>query len=327
MYERVASAARRRTNRKKPEMKPESIPNSEDQSENFTPQLTEDGSFTFFSNQFGEMFHSRYGAKQEAELKFVEPCQLREKAKERNSIALLDICYGLGYNSAAALEVIWQVNPHCRVEWVGLELEPLVPQQAIAHHLLDPWLPPIPELLQELAISTRVQTPKLDARLLWGDARMTLERLYRSGFQADAIFLDPFSPPKCPQLWTVEFLALAAGCLKPTGRLATYSCAASVRTALRLAGLHLGATPAVGRRSPGTIASFTSEGLTPLSLKEQESLQTRAAVPYRDPQLQSSQQEILQSRHHEQQFSHLEPTAAWKKRWLKKKQKAEDSGD
>jgi tRNA U34 5-methylaminomethyl-2-thiouridine-forming methyltransferase MnmC len=292
---------------------------AEDETKNFTPQLTGDGSFTFFSPEFGETFHSHYGAKQEAELKFVESCQLKEKAKERDSICLLDICYGLGYNSAAALEAIWQVNPHCQVEWVGLELDPRVPRQAIAHHLLERWLPPIPQLLQELAISRRVQTPQLSAQLLLGDARVTLEQLYASGFQADAIFLDPFSPPKCPQLWTVEFLTLAAGCLKPTGRLATYSCAACVRTALQLAGLQLGSTPGVGRRSPGTIASFTSEGLTPLSQKEQESLQTRSAVPYRDPQLQSSRSEILRDRHNEQLTCHLEPTTAWKKRWLKKK--------
>jgi tRNA U34 5-methylaminomethyl-2-thiouridine-forming methyltransferase MnmC len=102
----------------------------------FTPQLTADGSFTFFSTEMGEAFHSVQGAKEEAQLKFVQPCQLAQKA-QKPVLHLLDVCYGLGYNTAAALEVIWANNPSCRVELVALELDPGVPRAAIAHHLLQ----------------------------------------------------------------------------------------------------------------------------------------------------------------------------------------------
>ena len=103
----------------------------------FTPQLTDDGSFTFFSEEFGEAFHSHSGAKQEAQQKFVEPCQLAEKAKQDNYLQILDICCGLGYNSAAALTTIWTANPSCAVKWIGLELDSTVFRQAVAHHLLE----------------------------------------------------------------------------------------------------------------------------------------------------------------------------------------------
>ncbi len=49
--------------------------------EQFTPQHTGDGSYTFYSTEFGESFHSQFGAKQEAELKFVEPLNLRQRAR------------------------------------------------------------------------------------------------------------------------------------------------------------------------------------------------------------------------------------------------------
>lgn len=279
----------------------------------FTPQLTEDGSFTFFSAKFGEMFHSRYGAKQEAECKFVEPTELRHKAL-KPSLKLLDVCYGLGYNTAAALETIWTVNPDCCVEWIGLELDPSVAKNAIAHHLLDTWTPPIREILTDLATAYQVQTNRLNAKLLIGDARITIGQVYQSGFQADAIFLDPFSPPSCPQLWTVEFLGLVAKCLKRDGKLATYSCSAAVRTALMAAMLQIGATAPVGRRSPGTVASYTND-LPPLSLQEQEHLHTKAAIPYRDPSLCDASNAIVQRRQIEQQTSSLEPTSRWKHRW------------
>ncbi len=71
----------------------------------WVPQLTEDGSFTFFSEEFGEAFHSRYGAKREAFQKFAQATDLVETAQQDN-LFLLDVCYGLGYNTAAALEMI-----------------------------------------------------------------------------------------------------------------------------------------------------------------------------------------------------------------------------
>jgi tRNA U34 5-methylaminomethyl-2-thiouridine-forming methyltransferase MnmC len=289
----------------------------------FTPQLTADGSFTFFSEEFGESFHSIQGAKEEALLKFVEPCQLAQKAQQP-VLRLLDVCYGLGYNTAAALEIIWANNPSCRVELVALELDPAVPKAAIpllrtaslnAHGFFNGTLEPIPQLLEVLATSLQVQTDRFHAQLLLGDARATIQQLRQSNFQADAIFLDPFSPPHCPQLWTVEFIQQLASCCATTGRIATYSCAASVRSGLIAAGLKIGPTLQVGGRQPGTVASFTDANLPVLSRRSQEHLQTRAAVPYRDPHLCDSAQDILLRRKIEQQESSLEPTSRWHKRW------------
>ena len=284
----------------------------------FTPQLTNDGSFTFFSQEFGEAFHSIYGAKEEARLKFIEPCQIAEKA-QKPVLHLLDVCYGLGYNTAAALEVIWTKNPHCYVELIALELDPVVPTEAIAHNLLSNYTQPIPQLLELLTTSFQVQTDLLNAKLYLGDARTTIKRLNQSNFVADAIFLDPFSPPRCPQLWTVEFLQQLASCCAAEGRLATYSCAASVRSALIAAGFKIGRTLQVGGRLPGTVASFNDLDLLRLSKRSQEHLQTRAAVVYRDPQLNDSKDAILQLRKIEQEGSSLEASSRWQKRWAKLK--------
>ncbi|MFM7382645.1 MAG: tRNA (5-methylaminomethyl-2-thiouridine)(34)-methyltransferase MnmD [Microcystaceae cyanobacterium] len=281
-----------------------------------TPTLTKDGSFTFFSETFQETFHSQSGAKEEAERKFVEPCRLTERAKSQGSLTLLDVCFGLGYNSAAALTAIWAVNPQCHVTLMALELDPLIPQTAIAQGLWQGWPDSVIEPLALLSHRGEVQSEYLQARLYLGDARQTLPRVQQTGFLASAIFLDPFSPPKCPQLWTVEFLQLVSACLAPAGWLATYSCAATVRTALLLAGLQVGPSPQVGRRSPGTLANWTGEGLEPLSLREQEHLQTKAAIPYRDPTLTGDRPEILARRQQEQAESELEATHQWKKRWF-----------
>lgn len=283
----------------------------------FQPQPTADGSFTFFSQEMGESFHSIQGAKTEALLKFVQPCQLVEKAQQP-VVRLLDICYGLGYNTATALETIWASNPSCRVELVALELDPAVPRAAIAYNLLKDWTPPIPELLGVLATSLKINSNHFQAELLLGDARSTIQQLCQAQFIADAIFLDPFSPPRCPQLWTVEFLQQVVKCCATTGRLATYSCAAAVRSAMITVGLKIGCTLAVGGRQPGTVASLNGSELPPLSWRSLEHLQTRAAVPYRDPQLCDLAPIIWQRRQIEQQASSLEPTSRWQKRWSSK---------
>lgn len=287
----------------------------DESSHHFTPQITADGSQTFFSEEFGELFHSHYGAKQEAELKFVQPTQLTLKAQQ-SVISVLDICYGLGYNTAAAIAAIWQVNPNCVIEWIGLESNVTVPKAAIEQNILDNFPRSVQQILTPLAIDLNLRTENFQGQLLIGDARQTIQQVRQSKFCADAIFLDPFSPPNCPQLWTVEFLGWVATCLKPSGYLATYSCSAAVRTALMEAGLHIGSTSPVGRKSPGTVASFSAVDLPPLSPQEREHLQTRAAIPYRDPSLTDTTEIILQRRQQEQQTSSLEPTSRWKKRWI-----------
>lgn len=276
---------------------------------------TADGSMTLFSEDFGEWFHSRQGAYAEAYATYVDATDLARLALAP-TLTLLDVCYGLGYNTAAALETILRVNPGCRVRLVGLELDPRVPRQAVESGLINGWSPVVQAVLQDLAATGRAQRPWLEATLLWGDARQHIQALDKREFQTDVIFFDPFSPPHCPELWTVEFMQQVAACLHDKGKLVTYSCAAAVRTALQLAGLSIGPVNAAGRRWPGTLAQVEARGLAPLSQQEQEHLLTRAAVPYRDPTLRDSADTIRQRRQQEQAISKLVPTSRWRKRWL-----------
>lgn len=293
------------------------IPNmlQPDPSEIDPPQIVEtgDGSLTFYSEEFGQTYHNRSGARQEALEKFVRPCLLDPRPRHQPQIRILDVCFGLGYNSGVALETLAQIAPESTLEIIGLERSPEVPRQAWAEgirfgrdgadHLS--WL----TLLQ----IGQIDTPRWRGRLLWGDARHTLDQVPHQW--ADAVFFDPFSPSACPELWTVEFLTQAGYRMTPEARLATYSCSAAIRSALIAAGLSIGSTPAVGRPWPGTVASWSPRDLPPLSPSEQEHLATRAAVPFRDPTLSTPRQQIRYMRQQEQQRSDLEPTSAWKRRW------------
>ncbi len=88
-----------------------------------------------------------------------------------------------------------------------------------------------------------------------GDARKTITKLPDKEF--DIIFLDPFSPKKCPELWTEEFLKNIYQKTAQGGILTTYSCAKEVRENLTKAGFNVTNGPTIGRRGPATIATKT----------------------------------------------------------------------
>jgi tRNA U34 5-methylaminomethyl-2-thiouridine-forming methyltransferase MnmC len=91
-----------------------------------------------------------------------------------------------------------------------------------------------------------------DVKLIMGDARETIKALPARSF--DCVFLDPFSPKKCPELWTKEFFSQVYRVLRKKGMVATYSCAKSVRENFKAAGFTVRDGPVVGRRGPGTVA-------------------------------------------------------------------------
>jgi len=85
-----------------------------------TPVVTDDKSITFHNSSVDETYHSKSGAVEEALKKFVEPCKIKELAKT-GRIKILDVCFGLAYNSALAVDIALKSNPNCEIEIVGLE--------------------------------------------------------------------------------------------------------------------------------------------------------------------------------------------------------------
>ena len=301
------------------------------------PRRTEDGSFSLFSHQVGEGFHSGKGAVAEAWSKFVAPADL-ERWPRGSCLRVLDVCVGTGSNTAALLEAAEQRQ--LSLEWWGLELDPDPLRLALADDSFrQQWQPTALEILQQLqqaeaepGLVSAWQHPALGrGQLFWGDARACLPALQASATgRLDLVLMDAFSPSRCPQLWTVEFLGGLAALLAPQGRLLTYCSAAAVRRALVLADLQIAsiAAPSGLRQqshdwSGGTAASPMSLTdaplLRPLSAMEQEHLCTNAAEPYRDPSLNAERAEILRERQRAQQLAMqrggVEATSSWRRRW------------
>jgi len=214
--------------------------------------ITEDGSVTFHNEEYNETYHSVTGAVEEAFKKFVEPTHIMNLA-ELGMVSILDICFGLGYNSAAAIDKILEVNPECKIIIAGLEKDDNIVRKI-------PGLSPqiknyniIKELVKNKLVNNNYEYDNHNVKinLLVCDA---LEGVKKLKLRFDIIFHDPFSPKKNPELWTEEFFKELRKHIKADGVLTTYSCAGIVRRNLKAAGFEVKDGPCVGRRSPSTIA-------------------------------------------------------------------------
>ena len=190
---------------------------------------TEDGTFTLRSEEYDECYSSKSGALEEAQKKYVIPCNIKE------GDLVLDIGFGLGYNVAAAIEK-------------GARVISLEKDSRLLNEIQDLNLPiKSYDLVKKIAKGE--ESEKL--KIILGDARETIKEL---NMKFDAVFLDPFSPPKNPELWTEEFFKEIKKRMKKTAILATYSCARKVRENLINVGFIVKDGPIIGRRSPSTLA-------------------------------------------------------------------------
>lgn len=69
------------------------------------PYFTNDGTVGLFSRLDDDIYHSTYGALTESWQKFILPANLPQYIDEHNEVRILDICYGIGYNTKTSLQV------------------------------------------------------------------------------------------------------------------------------------------------------------------------------------------------------------------------------
>lgn len=103
---------------------------------------------------------------------------------------------------------------------------------------------------------TKIDSEDLIADIRLGDARIELPLWQK---QADAWFLDGFSPAKNPELWQADLMAEVAAHTVPGGSAATYTAAGFVRRGLEDAGFTVARTAGFGRKRHMTQAHLPEQ--------------------------------------------------------------------
>ncbi len=383
----------------------------------FYPYFTNDGSVGLYSPSDDDVYHSTYGALTEAYQKFIQPANFDEFFKSHNDIKVLDICFGIGYNSKYFLnyffenfdkklkalntniDTIGTDNKFCKIYIKAVDtdknliyISPFIngeckklyrnklnfthekiakllnkktkPKYKINKYiniiLLKKILKNHVEIFEDEDFNKIIKSPKYQKYL-----DKSLRRLYAfyknegysktflgrlSGFLhniyyrylstsykkaskylklvdftfdtqiGDArevilddkdiynfIFLDAFTPAKCPCLWTVDFFKELNKHLADDGMILTYSNSAAVRNAFISAGFWTGKIyNKENDKFMGTIAAKKLE-LIKFGLSEYDLglIKSKAGIMYRDKNLTLNNEAILRAHKKEVENSDL----------------------
>ncbi len=215
--------------------------------ENLRLEATQDGSFTLFSNQFQEIYHSKYGAVQESKHVFIQEGLAKASKFFTKKINLLEVGWGTGLNLLLTYQYLIQ-NPDIHVHFTALE----------------PIVVPI-ELIEKLPYCTQIGMKKdifLNFHHLeWNKKydilpNLSIEKINANldDFYADfcnfnhntnnddksnlydLIYFDPFAYNKHPEMWEMDSLQKIAHIANEYCFFVTYSAKGQLKRDLQTLG-------------------------------------------------------------------------------------------
>lgn len=163
-----------------------------------------------------------------------------------------ELGFGTGLNFLVALQAWRDAGVTGKLHFTSFEAFPLAYDDL--RRALERYSDlPVASLLDHAATqrAPRISGPDFELEVIEGDAR---EALPKWDGQADAWFLDGFSPAKNPELWGPELLEQVARHTATGGTAATYTAAGHVRRSLEAAGFSVTRAAGFGRKRHMTVA-------------------------------------------------------------------------
>ncbi len=197
------------------------------------------------STQFDDPYFSLDSGLDETHHVFLDGNDL--PARFRSGFHIAELGFGTGLNLLATWAVWEATGQTTPLTFTSFEAFPMSANEMALALTAFPELTPYAEkLVAAWAQDNTLATLQgIHARVVIGDARQTLSQ---QDWQADAWFLDGFSPAKNPELWDSDLMAQVGHHTKPDGSAATYSAAGFVRRNLESAGFTVTRTPGFGRK-------------------------------------------------------------------------------
>ena len=192
------------------------------------------------SSLFNDTFYSHAGGQAEAAYVFVDGNRLPQRWHDADHFAIAELGFGTGLSFLETWRHwIAERSPSQQLSFTSFEafpidaadmqraLEPWATLKPLADNLLDRWrnLPALPVRWQ-MDEQTRLE-------VIPGDAQ---DAVARWNGQADAWYLDGFSPAQNPDMWSAALLKHVFDHTADSGSFATYTAAGQVRRDLQAAG-------------------------------------------------------------------------------------------
>jgi len=184
---------------------------------------TLDGSYTLYSQKFQQHFHSvKDGALNESLYKHIVPAfQYHKEQKELN---ILDICFGLGYNTFATIYYIKKYNLDIKINIYSPEFD-----LKLLHSLKEFKYPDefndFKNIIDTLIDTFSYQDDQISITIFNGDAREYIKTLGN----INIVYQDAFSSDVNKALWTTEYFSDIEEILASNAVITTYSIATPIR--------------------------------------------------------------------------------------------------
>ena len=208
---------------------------------------TKDDTFTLKSLEYNECYHSSEGALRETFYKHVGVAVDLMKDIKDEEIRILDICFGLGYNTFVTI-LNRPKNKKLKIFSPELDLELI---KSLKNFKYPKEFDKISHIIKKISKDLYYKDDFVEIEVKNTDAREYIKKLDNIHF----VYQDAFSPKVNNELWTIEYFRDLKNILNKNGVITTYSVATPVRCAFYKLGFKLFTHKSDIIRK-GTIASF-----------------------------------------------------------------------
>lgn len=191
---------------------------------------TQDGSPTLYNEDFDECYHSLTdGAYTETLNKHILPPLLFTDVFDRPHLRVLDICFGLGYNSFATISHYFHLGYRGKLEIFSPEKDRAIfDKLTMLEYPYEMKNIDIEKMIKDLKNEGKTSPfCNMSLEVFLGDGRKYLSKFNPNSI--DIIYQDPFSPSKNQELWDEEYFAVLFEIISEDGMITTYSTRDSIR--------------------------------------------------------------------------------------------------
>lgn len=230
---------------------------------------SEDGSNTMYSKQYDQHYHSlRDGAINESLYKHIIPAF--EHHKDKDELQILDICFGLGYNTFSTIYYAKKEGLNKKLSFFSPELDSEL-ISSLQEFEYPKEFETIKYIIDEVIEKHYYKDENIEIELFIGDALEYVKKLSN----IDIVYQDAFSSDVNRELWTKDYFCDIFSLINDNGIITTYSVSTPVRLGMYKAGFFIYEYKNEKTRR-GTLAFKTKqniEGFVDMELKQQRNPQ------------------------------------------------------
>lgn len=203
---------------------------------------TIDGSNTLYSHKYNQHFHDlKTGALKESLDKHIIPAF--EHKQNIKHLKILDICFGIGYNTFATIYYILKNNLNISLEIYSPELDSEL-IKSLSNFDFPKEFEPIKHIINSISKNLYYEDKTIKIEVKIANAREYIKTLK----DIDIIYQDAFSSEVNKELWSVEYFKDIYNLSKKDALITTYSISSNVRLSMYEAGFYIYEINPTGKR-------------------------------------------------------------------------------